>query len=61
MIDILMLIEILALILLVPFSIWLIYKALRDPTNGGAQTKVNGRVLGVLGVIMLSLVIVYII
>ncbi len=60
MIDILMLIEILDMILLIPLSIWFIYKALRDPTDGGIQTKVNGQVLGLGGVIILFLVIAYI-
>lgn len=61
MIDILTLIEILALVLLVPFSIWLIHKALADPTDGGIQTKVHGRVLGPVGVVTLFLVIAYVI
>ena len=32
-------IEILALVLIVPFSIWLIYKALADPTDSGIFNK----------------------
>ena len=54
-----MLIELLDMILLIPLSIWFIYKALRDPTDGGIQTKVHVRVLGLGGVIMLFLVIAY--
>ena len=61
MIDILMLIEILDMILLITLSIWVIYKALADPTDGGIQTKVHGRVLGLVGVVTLFLVIAYVI